>query len=144
MALPQIEKTLTALAGEFLVAGQLCIRKYLASLTLKNYPQVDIFCLNPKTGKQVSVQVETKRGGKRYYVPETVADSDPSFVFVYIGADDKVDYYIIPARDVAKLSEKERNDFVRSHPDAKKGQPRMLSVKIMGTFKNRWELLGLE
>ena len=76
MAKPQIDKTLTALAGEFLVAGNLCLRGYMASLTLKNYPKVDIFCLNPKNGKQVAIQVKTKRGGKDYYIPEDVDELD--------------------------------------------------------------------
>jgi hypothetical protein len=47
MAKTHIDNTLTALAGEFLVAGHLCLRGFVASLTLKNYPAVDIFCLNP-------------------------------------------------------------------------------------------------
>jgi hypothetical protein len=41
------------------VAGQLCLRGYLASLTLKNYPKVDIFVQNPKNGKQTTLQVKT-------------------------------------------------------------------------------------
>ena len=59
MAKPQMDKTLTALAGKFLVAGQLCLRGIVASLTLKNYPKVDVFCLNPKNNRQVAVQVKT-------------------------------------------------------------------------------------
>ncbi len=144
MAIPQIEKTLTALAGEFLVAGQLCVRKYLASLTLKNYPKVDIFCLNPRTGKQVSIQVKTKRGGNSYYVPETIEHSDPAFVFVYIGENDHVRYFVIPAKQVAILSEKERTEYVQSHPKSKREQPRMLNVRSMGGFEDRWDLLELE
>lgn len=58
MAKSHLDKTLTALAGEYLVAGQLCLRGYVASLTLKNYPGVDIFCLNPSNGRQVAVQVK--------------------------------------------------------------------------------------
>jgi len=146
MPIPQIEKTLTALAGEFLVAGQLCVKKYLASLTLKNYPKVDIFCLNPRTQKQVSIQVKTKRGGNAYYVPEDIAPTDPPFVFVYIHANENVDYYIMPAKDVAAFSTKERDDYVRSHPNSKKEQPRMLSVKNIDDrkYRNRWDLLGLD
>lgn len=79
-----LNKTLTALAGEFFVAGQLCLQGYVASLTLKNYPSVDIFCLNPETGKQVAIQVKTKRGGREYFVPENINESDPPFVFVYL------------------------------------------------------------
>lgn len=71
MAKAHLEKTLVALAGEFLVAGQLCFRGYLASIALKNYPGVEIFCLNPADGKRIAIQVnKTKQGDRQYYVPE--------------------------------------------------------------------------
>ena len=144
MAKPQLDKTLTGLAGEFLVAGHLCLKGYVASLTLKNYPKVDIFCLNPKNGKQAAVQVKTKRGGRSYYVPEDIDGSDNPFVFVYIRKDEGVDYYVLPAKDVAQLSQREREDYLRDRPHVSKEQPRMLSVEHMAEFKDRWDLLGLE
>ena len=50
MAKSALNKTLTAWAGEFLVARQLCLHSHVASLTLKNYLGVHISCLNPDTG----------------------------------------------------------------------------------------------
>lgn len=144
MAKPHLDKTLTALAGEFLVAGNLCLRGYVASLTLKNYPKVDIFCLNPKNGKQVAIQVKTKRGGRRYYVPENVDEHDHPYVFVYIYPDDKVDFYIVPSQDVAKLSAWEQGKYLQNHPHASKKQPRMLSIENIQKFKDRWDLLDLD
>lgn len=144
MAKPQLDKTLTALAGEFLVAGNLCLKGYLASLTLKNYPKVDIFCLNPKNGKQVAIQVKTKRGGKEYYIPENIDEFEPPYVFVYVHPDDKVDFYIVPSQEVARLSAWEREKYLQEHPHVSRKQPRMLSIKSIQEFKDRWELLGLE
>ena len=141
MAKPHLDKTITALAGEFLVAGQLCLRGYVASLTLKNYPGVDIFCFDPKTQQQVTVQVKTKRGGDLYYVPEDVDHWVNPFVFVYIASDEDVRYYIVPARDVARMSAKQRTHYLETHPNVKKDQPRMISVKALEPFRNRWDLL---
>jgi hypothetical protein len=84
MAKTHLEKTLTALAGEFLVAGHLYLKGFVASLTLKNYPGVDISGLNPDNGKQVAIQVKTIRGGRSYCVPEGVDKLDNPFVFVHI------------------------------------------------------------
>jgi len=134
MAKPQIDKTLTALAGEFLVAGYLCLKGYVASLTLKNYPKVDIFCLNPKNQKQVAIQVKTKRGGNQYYVPENVDEHDQPYVFVYINPNDTVEYYVVPSRDVARLSTMQREKYLREHPHVRREQPRMLSAKNIQEF----------
>jgi len=144
VAKSHLDKTLTALAGEFLVAGHLCLKGYVASLTLKNYPKVDIFCLNPKTDIQIAIQVKSSRGGKSYHVPENIEDEENPFVFVYINKDESVDFYILPANDVAFLSKKERDDYLHSHPAVSPDQPRMLSVINMTDYKNRWDLLGLD
>mgnify|MGYP003879722177 FL=1 len=144
MAKPQMDKLLTGLAGEFLVAGHLCLRGYVASLTLKNYPGVDIFCLNPANGKQVAIQVKTLRGGKSYYVPEKVDEAENPFIFVYIRPDDTVDFFVVPAKDVAEISARERNEYLEQHPNVRKDQPRMVSVRNLDKFNNRWELLGLD
>jgi len=144
MAKTHIDKTLTALAGEFLVAGHLCLKGYVASLTLKNYPAVDIFCLNPRTGKQVAIQVKTIRSGKHYYVPEKIDDLNTPFVFVRIGSDESVDFFIAPAKDIARLSNKEREDYLRQHPSVSREQPRMISIESLAEYKNQWAFLGLE
>jgi hypothetical protein len=144
MAKPQIDKTLTALAGEFLVAGHLCLKGYVASLTLKNYPEVDIFCLNPKNKKQTAIQVKTTRNANAYYIPEHIDGSDNSFVFVLIRPNEIVEFFVMPAKEVAKLSANERNEYLRTHPHAKREQPRMLSVKQLDPFRNRWDLLELD
>ena len=161
MAGPQLGKTLVALAGEFLVAGQLCMRGCVASLTLKNYPGVDIFALNPKTGKQVAIQVKTIKvsPGRRapataypqgaYFVPESGHEyPDRPFVFVTITSPDQVDYFIVPGQSVADISERERQQYFEWARSAgrtvSEAQPRMTSLEALSPFKDRWELLGLE
>jgi hypothetical protein len=131
------------MAGEYLVAGQLSLKGFVASLTLKNYPKVDIFCLNPKNGRQVAIQVKTIRGGRLYYVPESVDNDDNPFVFVYIHDDEKVDYFILPSADVARLSKFERDEYIRIHPLGKPEQPRMISIHSLQEYRDRWDLLNL-
>ncbi|MEM3580929.1 MAG: hypothetical protein QXQ64_06680 [Candidatus Bathyarchaeia archaeon] len=144
MPISQLEKTLTALAGEFAVASRLCLKGYVASLTLKNFPKADIFCFNPKNGKQVVIQVKTKKGGRNYYVPEDVDKLSSIFVFVYINEDEKMDFFIAPSKEVAEISEKERQEYIAKHPNVSKKQPRMISTQALQKFKDRWDLLGIE
>ena len=164
MAGRQLSKTLTGLAGEFLVAGHLCLQGHVASLTLKNYPGVDIFALNPRTNKQVAIQVKTTRlpsprPSRRtpastypqgaYFVPESVGEHpDRPFVFVAIMPDDQVEYFIVPGRSVAEISEQEREQYLEwarsTGRTVNEAQPRMISLDALAPFRDRWELLGLE
>jgi hypothetical protein len=156
----QLGKVLTALAGEFMVAGQICLRGYVASLTLKNYPGVDIFALNAKTDKQIAVQVKAANlaappSGTAsayppgdYFVPETVDEHpDRPFVFVAIRPGFEVEYFVVPGYEVAAISEAERQQYfehVRSKGRVvKESQPRMISLASLQPFKDRWDLLGL-
>jgi hypothetical protein len=164
MAGRQLGKVLTSLSGEFLVAGQLCMRGYVASLTLKNYPDVDIFVLNPQTQKQCSVQVKTvsvPRPRVRvrppraaypmgvYFVPESVERLvNTPFVFVTIDPDLNVNYYIAPCEDVAAMSERERRQYLEDclakGREVNPTQPRMLSLEALAPFKDQWDNLGLD
>lgn len=144
MAKTALDKTITSLAGEFLVAGHLCLKGYVASLTLKNYPKVDIFCLNPANEKQAAIQVKTIRGGQHYYVPESVDDSKSPFVFVLVKSDGAVEFFVVPSKDVAELSAAERDEYLAKHPNVSREQARMLSVKALERFRDRWDLLALE
>lgn len=55
----QLKKLMTGLAGEYLVAGIMSLKGWTASMTLKNYPGVDIFGLNNETGQTASIQVKS-------------------------------------------------------------------------------------
>jgi hypothetical protein len=105
------------------------MRGYVASLTLKNYPGVDIFALNPSTDRQVAVQVKAIRikGGVKvgdtastpyaygaYFIPESVDDHpNRPFVFVVIKGDTDVDYFVIPGAIVAEISKREWAGILR-------------------------------
>jgi hypothetical protein len=140
-------KILTSLTGEFFVASKLCQMGYFASLTLKNYPETDIFVLG-KNGKQVAIQVKTQReehtGNKLLWVPEKIEETKNPFVYVWIKKDERIECYIIPAKDLAKISKKIREDYIASRPNVSKDQLRMIGLENLQPFKDRWDLLGLD
>jgi hypothetical protein len=142
---PQKEKILLGLSGEFAVASYLCLHGYVASLTLKNYPGVDIFAFNPRNDRNGAIQVKTKLGGREYFLPEHISDTDPTFVFVEFATKDSIpEFFIVPAKLVAEISEWERQSWIDTHPNAKKEQPRMISLSGIRKFKDQWQNLGLD
>lgn len=156
----QMGKLLTGLAGEFMVAGQLCMRGYVASLTLKNYPDADIFVLNPETDKQVTVQVKAvavrspkpSKGGTKYpqgayFLSESCKTSRSIYVFVTIDPDLHVSYFIAPAKAIWRIADRERMSYFAHAKASGKTpnptQPLMISLEGLEPYRDKWENLGL-
>lgn len=98
----------TGLAGEYYVAAMMHLHGWNASLTLKNYPSVDIFGYNPTNQKKADIQVKT--GANKYTVllGWTNQNYNPSkvvgpFVFVHILPDCTWESFIVPASDVVNM-----------------------------------------
>ena len=143
MAKSFIEKNLLSLAGEFAVASQLCLRGYVASLTLKNYPGVDIFVFNPKNEKQITIQVKASTDG--WFNAPKIVNKKSIFVYAHIKQDKTLEFYIIPAEEVIKIREEELKEYLDSHPNVKKDQPIWLGgQEHFSKFKDKWEILCLD
>ena len=106
----QLNKLMTGLAGEYLVAGMMNLKGWVASLTLKNFPGVDIFGKDPKTDRNISVQVKTSRENsfniginrpQRKVLNELIKGP---FVFVHIDKNNDVTYYILTKDEVIDLN----------------------------------------
>ena len=117
------------IAGEFLVAGELSKRGWIATLTAKNTPNVDVLAARPTGDVHARIQVKTRspayayahRVGRRFSMAE-----DRDFVLlVDLGADDEVPrYWIVPAREANRLITNEQ-----------------LRTKDVAQYENRWDLL---
>ena len=141
----QQEKILLGLSGEFAVASYLCLHGYVASLTMKNYPKVDIFVFNPRNNRNGAIQVKTTLGVGGYLLPESISEGDPTFVFVYFEAKDfLLQFFVVSAKRVAELSDWELKTWLEGHPNAKKEQPRTISLSSIREFKDQWQNLGLD
>ena len=58
----RIEKSLLGLAGEYLVAGEICRRGYHAQITFGRWKNTDILAVNLANGNTVLVEVKSKQG----------------------------------------------------------------------------------
>ena len=141
----QLDRDLIGLSGEFAVASYLCLKGYVANLTLKNYPKVDIFALNPLNNRPTAIQVKTTLGSKEYFVPKNISEGDPPFVFVYLDTrNSSPQFFVVPAKLVAEISKREMDLYHETHPNVKPNQPSMISLSGISEFKNHWENLGLD
>ncbi len=130
-----LSKTLVALSGEYLVAAHLCMRGIVASLTLKNYPGVDIFAYNPDTGKSITVQVKTTRVHRSsgYWIsdPSKIKSEATPFVFVHLNKKSPPEFYIISASDLATLIQPEGKSYW------------YVKIRDLESYKDQWERLGI-
>lgn len=142
----KIEKHLIGLTGEYFVAGMMSLKGWVASLTLKNYPSVDIFGLDPETEKTINIQVKTTKNVKSYQVgvmrsqrPEINDRVTCPFVFVYIDKDNNIEYYIISRNQLIDLILTTDDEYYnRPRKAPLKDYPIAISLKDLAEFKDEW------
>src|SRR6202035_1151582 len=102
----KLSQTLSGVAGEYFVAGELSRRGYVASLTLRNTRGIDILASNVDATKSVGIQVKTTQGGKAYWLLSEAAEADNAqnlyYVFVRLNGTGMPEYYIVPRAVVAE------------------------------------------
>lgn len=152
----QLKNTMTSLAGEHAVASQLCLKGYVASLTLKNFPGVDIFYHNPDTNKHGSLQVKTTLIGWVRIPKES--DADQIYVLVNFQTT-PTGFYIISYGKLLELANRERHLYVTEvkhrRPVTEEEQPLAITIgrnpgysgfeeisNELEHYRDAWELLG--
>jgi hypothetical protein len=145
----QNNKLLIGLAGEYFVAGMMNMKGWVASLTLKNYPAVDIFGLNPETDQTINIQVKTTKDKLNYQVGLLrsqrciIRDKiKAAYVFVHIDKDEKIRYFILSREEIIELIER-TDDTYYNKPRLKqlKDYPIGISLKDLLPFENQWDSL---
>lgn len=125
-----------AIAGEHFVAGELSKRGWIATLTAKNTPAVDILASRPGGGPYIQIDVKSRRPaspqgwmvGRGIYL----TGRRDFIVLVGLGRDDQAPrYWIVPARRAAEL-------VVRGA-----GRPwdNKLYARDVEEYKDAWKLL---
>ena len=146
---PQINKLMTGLAGEYMAAARMNLRGWVANLTLKNYPGVDIFGFNPQINKHAGIQVKScwdtsffvgVKHSERNLMDQKIKGP---YVFVHMESVDEASFYI--------LSKSEFINIVNTTDDAyffksrtkhiKPDYPIALSLKDLKPFKDKWDSL---
>ena len=80
-----IPTNLTGAAGEYYVAAELSRRGWLATVTIKNAPGIDVLAQELATGRTVAIQTKTSTHGTSFHFgprdQETLED-DPGWMLL--------------------------------------------------------------
>ncbi|SEH08023.1 hypothetical protein [Candidatus Venteria ishoeyi] len=114
----KLESTLVGVAGEYLVAGELSLRGYIASITLRNSRGIDIIASNPDGSKSISIQVKTNsNGGSKWILnqkSETFYSDNHYYILVALKAlGERSKYYIVPSKVVAKYVSTTHSEWLK-------------------------------
>ena len=136
----KLESTLVGVAGEYLVAGELALRGFIASITLRNSRGIDIIASNADGSSSVSIQVKTNSDGKKSWIlnkkAETFYSTNHYYVFVALqGLEQRPSFHIVPSKVVAEYT-------LSSHSEWLKGSKRDGSSRKDSSIR-KWNLIQL-
>lgn len=111
--------SITGVSGEYFAAAELSRRGWIAVLTLKNTPNIDLIATTPDGKRTVNIQVKTRsitnrQGWILTKGIETIVPKN-NFYIVFVdlkGIDSKPDYYVIPKNLFAKWMVKRHRDWL--------------------------------
>ena len=145
-----LNKHLISLTGEYFVAGMMSLKGWVASLTLKNYPSVDIFGLNPHTKKTVNIQVKTTKIKKDYLIglrhdqrniiKEVITTP---YIFVHINKNSDVRYFILSTEEFIELIEVTDDKYFNRPREIalKPNYPIAVQVSDLEKYEDNWDSL---
>jgi hypothetical protein len=136
-------------AGEYLVAAQLSLKGWLATVTLKNAPGTDVLAQHG-SGALAAIQTKTKTASKDFRLGEK--DERPArprewFILVDLKGEGarETDFYVVPRRVIAAVVYASHRHWL-SRP-GRGGRPRrdspMRAVRPadVAGYRDRWDLL---
>ena len=110
---------ITGVSGEYFVAAELSRRGWIAVLTLKNTPNIDVIATTPDGSRTLNIQVKTRSIGNRQgwilnKGIETVLPGNNFYIaFVdLVGENEKPDYFLIPKNLFAKWIAKHHQEWL--------------------------------
>jgi hypothetical protein len=119
----KLEANLVGVAGEYLVAGELTRRGYIAAITLRNSRGIDIIASRSDGSKSVSIQVKTNSDGGKSWILNKKADdcSSPNhyYVFVALGeSDQRPCFHIVKSKTVADYTKTSHMNWLKGRKRA--------------------------
>lgn len=134
------------LCGEYYVCAQMHLKGWTASMTLKNYPGIDILGYNPTDNKRTEIQVKT--GQNKYTVltglntdnfNKSIGNITQPYVFVHLLDDDNIECYILTSADFVSLSKSVYSKM--STVTQGKTAPIKFKWSDLQQYKNKWNNL---
>ena len=145
-----IENTQVGVAGEYLAAGELSLRGYVSSITLRNSRGIDIIVSNAEGTCSITVQVKTNgKGGRSWLLSkksEPYSSERHVYIFVSIqGLGVRPDYFVVPSQEVVNQIQTNHQNWIRGRK--RNGEPRKDSKMRKfrdpdGKYLEAWEIIS--
>ncbi|HPS21668.1 MAG TPA: aspartate ammonia-lyase [Candidatus Paceibacterota bacterium] len=110
---------ITGASGEYFVAAELSRRGWIATITLKNTPNIDILATTINGNRTLNIQVKTRSISNRQGwilnkgIENLVSKDNFYIAFVdLVGKEEKPDYYLIPKNIFAKWIAKRHQEWL--------------------------------
>jgi hypothetical protein len=146
----KIEPIQIGVAGEYLAAGELSLRGWVSSITLRNSRGIDIIASNPEGTKSISIQVKTNSDGANKWIltkkAEEYFSANHIYIFVAIkGLGERPEYRIVPSERVARQIKEGHQNWLQGKKS--NGQPRKDSkIRNYHDFEDEyleaWDIIG--
>jgi len=145
-------KIFTGIAGEHFVAAEISKRGAIATITLKNVPNIDVLASSVDGKRTVNIQVKTGRRTTGGFIvghnPMKTLGKRFFYIFVFLKDVGESECWIIPQAVVAKTVELNYQKWIKGRPAKSKKAPRTLQWKHLKSkrfqkYYNNWKILGL-
>lgn len=145
---------ITGVSGEYFAAAELSRRGWIAVLTLKNTPNIDLIATTPDGKRTINIQVKTRSVSNRkgWLLTKSIERIVPAnnFFVVFVdlqGIDSKPDYYIIPKNLFARWISKGHRDWLvtpgrngRAHVDNPIREFAKRGFHLFEKYHNNWNI----
>jgi hypothetical protein len=142
---------LAGVAGEYFVAAELSRQGFIASITMRNSPGIDILATTLQAKKTITIQCKSSRSSTKGWILSDKAEGftpkNHFYVFVRLGVKDAhPSYHIVPSKVVANyVATRHRAWLKGKKPNG--GQRKDSAMRKFRDEENkylgRWDLLGL-
>lgn len=143
---------ITGVAGEYFVAAELSRRGWIATLTLKNTPNIDVLATTSDGRRTLNIQVKTRSIGNRQgwilnKGIETIVSGNNFYIaFIdLVGHGEKPDYFLIPKNIFAKWTAKRHQEWLvkpgrrgRAHVDNSIRTLDRSQFNVFEKYHNNW------
>jgi hypothetical protein len=140
---------LTGAAGEYLVAAELSLQGWLATVTIKNAPGTDVLAQSLKTGVLVAVQTKTASSGSfplgvKCEIPTSASNQWYVFVRLYRESA-RPSFFVVPHNVIAGAVYAAHREWLsqldrvgRPHRDS---DMRNVAQRSLAPYEGRWDFL---
>ncbi len=145
-------KIFTGVAGEYFVAAEISKRGAIATITLKNVPNIDILTSSVDGKRTANIQVKTGRLTTGGFIVgrDSMETLGKNFFYVFVLLKDgaESEYWIVPQSVVAKTAGSDYKMWIKGRPAKSRNAPitfkwKYLKSKSFQKYHNNWKILGL-